>query len=88
MGPPQPAAGGGGAGGKRRQLVACVAAPQPGKGDRPVGGQLGVEHQGLVVVEAMKMQNEIKSPKNGVVKQIFVKKGQSVNSREKLMVIE
>ena len=44
--------------------------------------------QGLIVVEAMKMQNEIKAPKGGIVKQILVKKGQSVNSREKLMVIQ
>lgn len=44
--------------------------------------------QGLIVVEAMKMQNEIKAPKDGIVKQILVKKGQSVNSREKLMIIQ
>src|ERR1035438_5019961 len=31
--------------------------------------------QGIVVVEAMKMQNEIKSPKNGVVKKISATPG-------------
>lgn len=44
--------------------------------------------QGLAVVEAMKMQNEIKSPLDGVVKKIYIKKGQTVNSREKLIIIE
>lgn len=44
--------------------------------------------QGLIVVEAMKMQNEIKAPRDGIVKTIFIKKGQTVNSREKLIIIE
>jgi biotin carboxyl carrier protein len=44
--------------------------------------------QGLIVVEAMKMQNEIKAPRDGIVKKIFVKKGQIVNSRDKLLIIE
>jgi biotin carboxyl carrier protein len=44
--------------------------------------------QGLIVVEAMKMQNEIKAPRDGAVKKIFVKKGQTVNSRDKLLIIE
>jgi biotin carboxyl carrier protein len=44
--------------------------------------------QGLIVVEAMKMQNEIKAPRDGIVKKIFVKKGQTVNSRDKLLIIE
>jgi biotin carboxyl carrier protein len=44
--------------------------------------------QGLVIVEAMKMQNEIKAPRDGIVKKILVRKGQTVNSREPLLVIE
>lgn len=44
--------------------------------------------QGLAIVEAMKMQNEIKAPRDGIVKKIFVQKGQTVNSREKLLIIE
>jgi biotin carboxyl carrier protein len=34
------------------------------------------------------MQNEIKAPRDGIVKKIFVKKGQTVNSRDKLLIIE
>ena len=40
--------------------------------------------QGLVVVEAMKMQNEIKSPKNGIVERVIAKEGQNVNAGRSL----
>jgi biotin carboxyl carrier protein len=49
----------------------------------------GVEAgQGIVVVEAMKMQNEIKSPKKGVVKQILATPGAAVNPGDVLAVVE
>jgi biotin carboxyl carrier protein len=44
--------------------------------------------QGLIVVEAMKMQNETKSPKDGVVSAIYVASGSTVAAGEKLMVVE
>ena len=43
---------------------------------------------GIIVVEAMKMQNEMKSPKDGVVKEIRVSEGSTVNAGEVLVVIE
>jgi glutaconyl-CoA/methylmalonyl-CoA decarboxylase subunit gamma len=43
--------------------------------------------QGLVVVEAMKMQNEIRSPMEGTVERINVTEGQAVNAGEVLAVI-
>jgi biotin carboxyl carrier protein len=43
--------------------------------------------QGLVVVEAMKMQNEIRSPKTGKVERLLVTEGQAVNSGEVLAII-
>jgi biotin carboxyl carrier protein len=74
--------------GEKKELT--VAAPMPGlvievevaEGDVVKAGQ------GLVIVEAMKMQNEMKSPGDGVVKKILVQKGQAVNSRDALVVIE
>ncbi len=42
----------------------------------------------VVVVEAMKMQNEIKSPKDGVVKEIRIPEGSTVNAGDVLAVIE
>jgi biotin carboxyl carrier protein len=43
--------------------------------------------QGLFVVEAMKMQNEIRSPKSGKVERVLVIEGQTVNAGEVLTVI-
>ncbi len=43
--------------------------------------------QGVLVVEAMKMQNEIKSPKAGKIERIAVQEGQTVNAGEVLAVI-
>jgi biotin carboxyl carrier protein len=44
--------------------------------------------QGLLVVEAMKMQNEIRSPKSGKVERLLVKEGQAVNAGEVLAWVE
>lgn len=44
--------------------------------------------QGIVVVEAMKMQNEIKSPKKGVVKTLAVAAGANVNAGDVLAIVE
>jgi biotin carboxyl carrier protein len=43
---------------------------------------------GIVVVEAMKMQNEMKSPKAGVVVSINAETGATVNAGDVLAVIE
>jgi biotin carboxyl carrier protein len=66
-----------------------VLAPMPGKIIRVLvkaGDSIGMK-QGLVVVEAMKMQNEIRSPKSGVVERILVTEGQTVNTGEVLAII-
>jgi biotin carboxyl carrier protein len=44
--------------------------------------------QGLLVIEAMKMENEIKSQGAGEVKEIHVEPGQAVESGEVLIVLE
>jgi biotin carboxyl carrier protein len=44
--------------------------------------------QGLVVVEAMKMQNEIKSPRDGVLKKLLTREGVNVNAGEVLAIVE
>ena len=43
---------------------------------------------GVIVVEAMKMQNEMKSPKDGVIKQIRVSESDTVGAGDVLVVIE
>ena len=44
--------------------------------------------QGIVVVEAMKMQNEIKSPKKGTVQKVLVTDGAAVNAGDVLAIVE
>ena len=43
---------------------------------------------GILVVEAMKMQNEMKAPKDGIVKEIRFDEGATVNAGDILTVIE
>ena len=44
--------------------------------------------QGLIVVEAMKMQNEIRSPKSGTVEKVLAAEGQAVNAGDVLMWVD
>lgn len=69
---------------------ARLTAPMPGKVVRiisPEGTEIEAGH-GVIVVEAMKMQNELKSPKKGLVKKILVAEGATVNAGDPLAVIE
>ena len=43
--------------------------------------------QSLMVLEAMKMLNEIASPKTGIVKEIYVKQGDLVKAGDKLCIV-
>jgi len=67
-----------------------LLAPMPGKVVRVLAGEgHGVEAgQSVLVVEAMKMQNEIKSPKRGTVKQIVAAQGANVNAGDVLAIVE
>ena len=50
-------------------------------------GQTVKEGDLLVILEAMKMENEIFAPKGGTVTQVLVEKGASVNTGDVLVVI-
>jgi biotin carboxyl carrier protein len=67
-----------------------LVAPMPGKVVRLlVKENAEVDAgQGLLVVEAMKMQNEIKSPKKGVVRKMVATEGASVSAGDVLAVVE
>jgi biotin carboxyl carrier protein len=67
-----------------------VVAPMPGRIVRLlVEENSEVEAgQGIVVVEAMKMQNEIKSPKKGVVRKLSAIPGTAVNPGDVLAIVE
>ena len=76
---------------KEKPLAGKVVAVGPGtsevkmevkEGDQIKAGQL------LVVLEAMKMENEIRSVTDGVVKEVFVEDGMKVGLNDRIMVIE
>ena len=77
-------AGKGGAG------KAMVTSPMPGKVVKILvaEGEEVQADQGIIVVEAMKMENELKSAVTGKVKEIFVKEGEVVESGAKLIFVE
>jgi biotin carboxyl carrier protein len=67
-----------------------LIAPMPGRIVRVlVAEKSEVEAgQGVVVVEAMKMQNEIKSPKKGIVQKVMVAEGANVVAGDVLAIVE
>jgi biotin carboxyl carrier protein len=67
-----------------------ITAPMPGKVVRLLvheGEEVEVG-RGVAVVEAMKMQNEIKSPKRGTVGKVLVGEGAAVNAGDVLAIVE
>jgi biotin carboxyl carrier protein len=67
-----------------------LTSPMPGKVVRVLCrvGDAVKAGQPLVVVEAMKMENELKSPKDGRVVELHVKEGQAVEGNAKLCAID
>jgi biotin carboxyl carrier protein len=67
-----------------------VTAPMPGKVVRVLvkPGDAVTARQGLVVVEAMKMENELRAARDGRVRDVSVKEGQSVDAGAVLLTVE
>ncbi len=83
----------------RRQIVAggigatgpqVIVAPMPGKIVRLLVkvGQAVKAGDGLVVIEAMKMENELRAARAGIVKELAVQEGVAVEGGAKLCVVE
>jgi len=80
----------------RRAVAGAEAGPQkikaamPGKIVRIMvsEGEEVTAGQGIIVMEAMKMQNEMKSPKDGRVQKILTAEGSTVNAGDTLAIIE
>jgi biotin carboxyl carrier protein len=68
----------------------AVAAPMPGRVVRVLvaPGDTVAARQGVVVVEAMKMENELRSPKAGRIKEVAVSPGMSVETGRVLVIVE
>lgn len=67
-----------------------LVAPMPGRVVRLLVAENSEVEKGagVVVIEAMKMQNEIKSPKKGAVRKIFAIPGAAVNPGDVLAIVE
>jgi biotin carboxyl carrier protein len=67
-----------------------IAAPMPGKVVRVLvaPGEMVQAGLGLVVVEAMKMQNEMRAPRDGRVLRVSACEGCAVSAGEALVIIE
>jgi biotin carboxyl carrier protein len=80
-------AGGASEGAQGRQQL---AAPMPGKVVRVLAseGDLVEKGQGLIVVEAMKMQNEVRAPRSGRLISIAVRAGDTVTAGQTLASVE
>jgi len=76
--------------GRGGEGVQTVTAPMPGKVVRVLvaPGEAVEAGQGLLVVEAMKMQNEMKAPRAGKVLSVSTREGATVKAGEALAVIE
>lgn len=67
-----------------------IVAPMPGRVVKLLvkAGDAVAARQGLVVVEAMKMENELRSPKRGQVTEVRVTEGMSVDANAVLVVVD
>ena len=77
-------------GGSKRQGSAQVMAPMPGKVVKLLAepGEQVQADQGVLLFEAMKMQNEIRSPVAGTLVAIDVREGAVVESRDRLFTVK
>jgi biotin carboxyl carrier protein len=80
----------GAAGGIQPEGRQKVSVPMPGRVTAVLvsEGDIVEKGQGLVIVEAMKMENEVRSPISGEVKEIKVKSGEAVEAGTTLVIVE
>ena len=66
-----------------------IVAPMPGKVVRVLGakGAAVAQRQAVVVIEAMKMENELRASRDGTITDVFVQEGQSVEAGTLLAII-
>ena len=75
---------------RAEERPAVVTAPMAGRivSLRVVPGSVVEEGQGLFVLEAMKMENEVGAPRKGVVRDVYVTAGALVKAGDKLALVE
>ncbi len=74
---------------RREHGPARLTAPMPGRIVRVLSeaGASVVAGQGLVVIEAMKMENELRAPRGGRLLELLVREGQAVEAGALLAVV-
>ena len=84
-----PATRGGAAPAPRAHGPARLTAPMPGRVVRVLShaGADVIAGQGLVVIEAMKMENELRAPRGGRLLELLVREGQAVEAGTLLAVV-
>jgi biotin carboxyl carrier protein len=75
---------------EQRRTDGTVRAPMPGRVVRVpvVAGQIVAARQAVVVVEAMKMENELRAPHAGTVRALHVRPGDSVDAGQLLVELD
>lgn len=76
--------------GKQGNVGGALKTQMPGKVVKVMvkEGQVVKEGESLLILEAMKMENEMKSPKNGSIKKVYIKEGMNLESGFLMMEIE
>ena len=76
--------------GAAESSAAAINAPMPGMVVKVLvePGQMVEANAGLVILEAMKMENELRSPIAGVVKSVSAVAGQTVNQGDPLVTVD
>ncbi len=71
-------------------ITVKVISPMPGNVESVVVSKDAVVNYGdpIIILEAMKMKNEIPSPTNGIVREVLVKKGDTIDSEDTIAIIE
>jgi len=68
----------------------CINAPMPGiilKINKNVGDKI-IENESVLILEAMKMENDLRAPGSGLIKKIFFSEGNKVEKGDKLFLID
>jgi len=76
--------------GETKESVSVITAPMPGliAKLKVKENEMVVKGDPILILEAMKMQNEINSPKDGRIKEILIEEGTKVSLEQKLIILE
>ena len=76
--------------GETEETTSVISAPMPGliAKLKVKENETVIKGDPILILEAMKMQNELKSPKDGRIKEILIEEGTKVSLKQKLIILE